>query len=305
MDAQIATLTAGRTATIHDLVANPYSLERAGKLCPERDRIAVELYEHNLRELTRILNAQRGMWCVRLTSVGAIDEATRCKVTQRLGRDCFTVFIPAPGERPLFGHTNMLNESQASVHAIMQRDATTIATAQERAHSAHKAGLLSAEDAEGTLADLRRRFDTLPPSVSALQEARQEEADALVTAARVREAAEALAAAEAMPSFESLMAAFALEDERHGRGKGHGHGQVHGQGHRQGQGQHGRQTAPPAADGAGPAERVSAGAGAILSKSARRRQGKKLLAAVAAKAAAAAASLPARAAHGGLGGADS
>lgn len=281
--AAAATSDHGRTATIHDLVANPYSLEKVGENSAERDRLAVELYEHNLRELTAILNGPRGMWNVRLTSVGAIEETTRCKATMRPGRDCFTIFIPAPGERPRFGHTQMLNKSQANVHSIMLRDATTIATAQERAHSAHKAGLLSAEDAEETLTDLRRRFHQLPPSASAAEEERRKEAERQARLARERQVAEALAAAEAMPSFESLMAAFAHEDEQQQRGQ-----QQQAALRQAG----GTAAAQPAASA--PGAEAAGGGPSGLSKSARRRKSKKKAAAALAGAVA-----PSGAADGG------
>lgn len=208
---------APRAATIHDLVANPFYVDEASaseseRAAGARDQWARELYEHNLRELTRMMNGGRAMWCVRLNAVGAIEESRRCRASDRAGRDCFTLFIPGQGGTPRFGHPNNLNPSQMNVYPIMKADALTIATAQERAHTAQRDGLLTPEAAEATLAELRGRFDALPPSKSALDEAAQREAAAAAAAERERERRELQAADDEMPSFEGLVAAFRDED---------------------------------------------------------------------------------------------
>ncbi|KAJ1629952.1 hypothetical protein T492DRAFT_1007115 [Pavlovales sp. CCMP2436] len=218
-------MPSGKWATLQDLIDNPYSVERVGKDSYVRDQVAKDMYELNLRELTRMLNGQRGMWMLRLNTVGAIEESWRCRASEKVKQGCFTIFIPAPGEQPRFGHTNCLSDQQRFMYPIMQKDATTIALAQERAHTAKKEGLLSAEDAEDTLTDLRRRFFKLPPSTSAREEVRAAELEAVARAARERESIEAAAAEAEMPSFEGLMATFAAEDERRaGSGGGGGDG---------------------------------------------------------------------------------
>lgn len=201
-----------RVVTLDDLVANPFSKERVGDACEDRDKWALELYEHNLQELTKIMNGGRGMWCVRLNAIGAIEESWRCKISDRPGHDCFNIFMPGKGSEPRFGHSNMLSGSQLTVYPIMERDAKTIAGAQERAHTARRLGLEN-DGAEETVRDLTQRFKELPPSATALAEQEEAEAAAAVQAERERELAALEEDVADMPSFEGLMAAFQAEDE--------------------------------------------------------------------------------------------
>mmetsp|Transcript_4844 Transcript_4844/g.9890 ORF Transcript_4844/g.9890 Transcript_4844/m.9890 type:complete len:258 (+) Transcript_4844:80-853(+) len=199
----------GKAATFQDLCHNPYSGEKLGEQSAERDRVANELYERNLLELNRIMNGHRHMWMIRLTSVGSIEEASKCRVSDKPGWGCFTIFMPGPGDTPRFGHPNMLNESQLTIYEIMKKDAATIATAQERVHVAQQAGNLTPEEAKKTLAGLEARFRQLPPSATALAEARAREEEEKASAVLGEERAALEAAMQedeaVMPSFEDLL----------------------------------------------------------------------------------------------------
>lgn len=203
--------TKGKAATEYDLFENPYSLEKVGRHSSERDKFAKALYENNLREMTRIMSGPRGFWMVRMNKIGAFEDCSRCKISDKPAQDHFTVYMPGPGQLPRFGHTRMLNEYQLNVFPTIQKDANLLALAKERAHVAMKEGFITQEEAEKSLVELHGRFGPLPVSTMMRADVLKAREAGLKDAER-RELAEMVAEDEKhMPSFDELLSSFRSE----------------------------------------------------------------------------------------------
>ena len=166
---------------------------------------ARKLSEQSIRQLTHMIAKGKGMWLVRMSEIGAIDEVKRCRATASVPSSCFTVYIPGPGAIPRFGHSNKLcNETQQRMYEIWRRDAEQIATAPEKAFTTQGEGLVHLF-AKAKLEELKDLTDELPPSTSEIAAATAAEEAARSKKERERMLAEVEADAREMPSFDELI----------------------------------------------------------------------------------------------------